>query len=80
MKREQLRHNPAGNYLPKKACPRQRGTYTQEDELYHVGKQQNTSDSVWLAYDQSGVFCRILRFSVGVSFSTVPISIHPVNP
>lgn len=41
------------------------GTYTQEDELYHVGKQQSTPDSVWLAYDQPGVFCRILRFSVG---------------
>ena len=65
MKREQLRHNPAGNYLPKKNLSPAAGTYTQEDELYNVGKQQSTPDSVWLAYDQSGVFCRILRFSVG---------------
>ena len=82
MKREQLRHNPAGIYLQKKSLSPATGTYAQEDELYHVEKQQNTPDSVWLDYIQSGVFCHILRFSVGCRSPPSPFqfTIHPLTP
>ena len=79
MKHRELRHNPAGIYLPQKCLSLAAWTYTQEDELYDVSQYQNTPDSVWLDYIQSGVFCHILRFSVGCR-SPPPHFNSPVNP
>lgn len=53
----------------------------QERSFNYVGEQQSTPDSVWLAYDQSGVFCRILRFSGGCRSPPSPFQFtrQPLN-